>query len=121
MMLSIQITKFKFCQYKLRAYSPNLMLAKIIRYIQYISYGKCCLYYYCTWRLYTPVNVLLHWYKPSSMANHIAIVYLIDPYSVYMSKHLKCGQGRAGGRGQRKSPCLYNRNGREYVTRSVYL
>ena len=29
MMLSIQIAKFKFCQYQLRAISPNLMLAKI--------------------------------------------------------------------------------------------
>ena len=32
MMLSIQIAKFKFCQYQLRAVSPNLMLTKMIRY-----------------------------------------------------------------------------------------
>ena len=28
-MLSIQIAKFKFCQYKMRAISPNLILAKV--------------------------------------------------------------------------------------------
>ena len=32
MMLSIQIAKFKFCQYQLRAVSPSSMLAKVIRY-----------------------------------------------------------------------------------------
>ena len=33
--LSIQIAKFKFCQYQLRAVSPNLMLVKVpaIRYV----------------------------------------------------------------------------------------
>ena len=32
MALSIQITKFKFHQYKLRAILPNLMLSKVTRY-----------------------------------------------------------------------------------------
>ena len=32
MMLSIQIAKFKFYQYQLRAVSPNLMFAKLTRY-----------------------------------------------------------------------------------------
>ena len=32
MMLSIQIAKFKFRQYQLRAISPNLMLAKVTHY-----------------------------------------------------------------------------------------
>ena len=35
MTLSIQITKFKFRQYQQRVISPNLMLAKIIRYTVY--------------------------------------------------------------------------------------
>ena len=40
-MLSIQITKFKFRQYQLKAISPNLMLAKITRcmVIVTINYG----------------------------------------------------------------------------------
>ena len=36
MELSIQIAKFKFHQYELRAVSPNLMLAKVTRYTVYI-------------------------------------------------------------------------------------
>ena len=32
MALSILFAKFKYCQYKLRAIQPNLMLAKITRY-----------------------------------------------------------------------------------------
>ena len=39
MMLIIQIAKFKFCQYQMRAVSPNLMLAKLptILYVQIIA------------------------------------------------------------------------------------
>ena len=33
MELSIQIAKFKFPQYELRAVTPNLMLAKVTRYM----------------------------------------------------------------------------------------
>ena len=32
MTLYIKIAKFKFCQYQVRAISPNLMLTKITRY-----------------------------------------------------------------------------------------
>ena len=32
MKLSIQIAKFKFCQYQLRAVSPNLMLTEVTHY-----------------------------------------------------------------------------------------
>ena len=35
MMLSIQITKFKFHKYQLRAMWPNLMLTKLTRYTVY--------------------------------------------------------------------------------------
>ena len=35
MTLSIQIAEFKFRQYQLRAFLPNLMLAKVIPAIQY--------------------------------------------------------------------------------------
>ena len=35
MVLRIQIAKFKFCQYQLRANSPNLMLARLSRYTVY--------------------------------------------------------------------------------------
>ena len=38
MMLSIQITKFKFRQYQLRAVLPDLMLAKVTRYTVCIFY-----------------------------------------------------------------------------------
>ena len=33
MAVRIQIAKFKLCQYQLRAYSSNLMLAKVTHYI----------------------------------------------------------------------------------------
>ena len=35
-MVSIQIAKFKFCQYQMRAVLPNLMLGKVTCYIVYI-------------------------------------------------------------------------------------
>ena len=41
MMLSIQITKLKFRQYKLRAISPNLIFAKVTRYMVIMSL-TCC-------------------------------------------------------------------------------
>ena len=37
MTLSMQMAKFKFRQYQLRAVSPNLMLAKITRYTVHIK------------------------------------------------------------------------------------
>ena len=50
MALRIQITKFKFCLYLLRANLPNLMLAKLSHYvvgilkILYLLYFTCSLY-----------------------------------------------------------------------------
>ena len=35
MTLSIQIAKFKFRQYQIRAVSPNLMFTKVTRYTEY--------------------------------------------------------------------------------------
>ena len=40
MTLSIQIAKFKFRQYQLRAVSPNLMLAKVTRYTVHFHHGN---------------------------------------------------------------------------------
>ena len=37
MTLSIQIAKFKFRQYQLKAVSPNLMLAKVTRYLAFYT------------------------------------------------------------------------------------
>ena len=37
MMISIQIAKFKFHKYHLRAVSPNLMLAKITSYMYTVN------------------------------------------------------------------------------------
>ena len=39
-MLSIQIAKFKYCQYQMRTISPNLMLAKVTRYTVFIPFVK---------------------------------------------------------------------------------
>ena len=43
MTLGIQITKFKFCQYQLRAILSNLMLTKITPAIQ-LSYSSITLF-----------------------------------------------------------------------------
>ena len=42
MMLRIQIAKFEFRQYQLKAVSPNLMLAKVTRYTVIFMDGNFC-------------------------------------------------------------------------------
>ena len=67
MALGIQIAKFKFRQYLLRANSPNLMLAKLSRY----NYGN-----------YTFVYVAsMSYFK---IYSRLATLYLINFHKLYI-------------------------------------
>ena len=52
MMLSIQIAKFKFHQYQLRAVSPNLMLTIITHYTVYGKVAVVFEFLRCLYKLY---------------------------------------------------------------------